>query len=157
MRILSWITRRLFLWSPSKLLEAVSEGREDVVRRQLKCGAYVDVKDIDDRTALIQASQKGHEGIVRLLLDNGADVNLQSEIFANEFSTKITLSSPLSIASENGHEGIVRLLLDNGADVLNAKDHSSQEALVRAAAIGHKGIVVSHPVPWTQVCLMRRA
>ncbi|KAI4212250.1 MAG: hypothetical protein LQ351_004962, partial [Letrouitia transgressa] len=48
----------------------------------------------------------GHESIVRLLLDNGADVNAQCG-----------QSTALIEASFYGHESIVRLLLEKGADI----------------------------------------
>ena len=58
-------------------------------------------------SALQLASYEGHETIVKLLLNNGADINLQGG----------TYGSALQIASYKGHEAIVNLLLDNGADM----------------------------------------
>ena len=34
----------------------------------------------DGTTPLYMASQEGHEGVVKLLLDNGANVNQQDEV-----------------------------------------------------------------------------
>ncbi|PNY27023.1 Uncharacterized protein TCAP_03048, partial [Tolypocladium capitatum] len=57
------------------------------------------------KTPLFYAAEHGHEDIVELLHEMGADVNLQD---AKDSRT------PLSWAAENGHEAIVKLLLDTG-------------------------------------------
>jgi ankyrin repeat protein len=44
--------------------------------------------------------------VVRLLLDNGADVNARGGIYGNA----------LNAASYNGHEQVEKLLIDKGAD-----------------------------------------
>ncbi|KAF4452118.1 Pfs, NACHT and Ankyrin domain protein [Fusarium austroafricanum] len=54
--------------------------------------------------ALYAAVSKGHEGIVRLLLDNEADINAQGGYFGNA----------LQAAASKGHEEIFRLLERNG-------------------------------------------
>jgi ankyrin repeat domain-containing protein 50 len=57
--------------------------------------------------ALQAASVRGHETIVELLLNNGADINAQGGVYGNA----------LQAASVRGHETIVELLLNNGADI----------------------------------------
>jgi len=54
-----------------------------------------------DGNALQAASARGYEGIVKLLLEKGADVNAQGGWHGNA----------LQAASARGHEGIVKLLL----------------------------------------------
>jgi ankyrin repeat protein len=56
------------------------------------------------KNALQAASQGGHEVVVKMLLDKGADVNAQSEYYGNA----------LQVASR-GHEAVVKLLLAWGA------------------------------------------
>lgn len=58
-------------------------------------------------SALFWASQEGHDSVVQILLNNGADVNL----CANDGA------SPLLLACYNGHVNIVQHLLQNGADI----------------------------------------
>ncbi|CAH3155961.1 unnamed protein product [Pocillopora meandrina] len=53
-------------------------------------------------TSLFTAARNGQTDIVRVLIENGADVNKDT---------------PLSEATTNGHTDIVRLLIENGADV----------------------------------------
>jgi ankyrin repeat protein len=58
--------------------------------------------------------------VVRLLVDKGADVNVQGGRTGNA----------LQAASERGHEAVVRLLLDKGADV-NATSTRRVEATAK--------------------------
>ncbi|KAH8670055.1 ankyrin repeat-containing domain protein [Ilyonectria robusta] len=70
----------------------------------------------------------GKEAVVRLLLDNGADVNSERSWFR-----------PLTTAAERGNEAMVRLLLDNGADVNPGGTTTSP--LSAAAGDGHEAVV----------------
>lgn len=70
----------------------------------------------------------GKEAVVRLLLDNGADVNSERSWFR-----------PLTTAAERGNEAMVRLLLDNGADVNPGGTITSP--LSAAAGDGHEAVV----------------
>ena len=65
-------------------------------------------RDTFDYTALQVASDKGHEECVRILLNSGADVNIQ---------TDTNHETALHCAARNGHLTIVALLLENGADM----------------------------------------
>ena len=78
--------------------------------------------------ALQAASFRGHEKIVQILLDAGADVNLKEQYGIG-----------LQEASKNGHENVVQILLDAGADVNNRGRYDS--ALQAASASGHEKIV----------------
>jgi ankyrin repeat protein len=59
-------------------------------------------------TALMLASQNGHNGIVNALLDKGADVNAKTNKANND-------ETALSLARFKGHDDIVKLLLEKGA------------------------------------------
>ncbi|KAH8747739.1 ankyrin repeat-containing domain protein [Diaporthe sp. PMI_573] len=115
----------------------------------------VDKKD----AALPWAAGGGHEAIVKLLLEQGADVNAMDELGrsalgwaagrGHEAIVKLLLEqgadvksarSALSSAAEGGHEAIVKLLLEQGADV-NAKHEVGSSALSSAALGGHEAIV----------------
>jgi len=62
------------------------------------------VTDCRGNTALSWASKRGHEGVVRALLER-CDVN--SDTPGTGYN-----SAPLLWAAENGHEGVVRILLE---------------------------------------------
>ena len=53
------------------------------------------------------ASQNGHENVVKLLLDNGANIDTKDKSGA----------TPLWTAAQNEHDNIVKLLIDKGANV----------------------------------------
>jgi ankyrin repeat protein len=67
---------------------------------------------------------------LRLLLEHGADINLQDE----------TGLTPLQWASFNGALEVVRLLLEHGADV-EATNKQGKTALQEAAQEGHDQVL----------------
>ena len=86
------------------------------------------------RTPLSWAAEKGHEGLVRLLL-------VQKDVKPNTPDTKYG-QTPLSWASQNGHEGVVKLLLgqkDVNPDTLDTT--YGQTPLLWASQNGHEGVV----------------
>lgn len=91
--------------------------------------------DINSLTGLLEtplslSARNGHEAIVKLLLEFGADPE----------SRNVDDQTALMHAARNGHESIVRLLLMNGADV-ESEDESGWTVLMHAAVSGHKAIV----------------
>ena len=120
------------------LLKAAYAGDLAQVRALLEKGADIDHQAQTGATALIIASQNGHEGIVQALLARGAEINHQT----NDGATA------LYIASQNGHEGIVQALLARrlwGFGPLRVEiDHQAKNgvtALLIASQNGHEGIV----------------
>ncbi|MDQ7785419.1 MAG: ankyrin repeat domain-containing protein, partial [Desulfomonilaceae bacterium] len=63
-------------------------------------GAAIDATDTDHRTALMQAARYGHSGVVRVLLEHGADVNHRDG----------QGNTALSMALDFGHRETARLL-----------------------------------------------
>jgi hypothetical protein len=80
--------------------------------------------------AMLSASERGHEKVVQMLLDAGADVNAQGGYYG----------SALYAAAVGGHEKVVQMLLDAGADV-NAQGGHYGSALQAAAGEGHEKVV----------------
>ena len=76
---------------------------------------------------LFVAAREGHDQIVRMLLDEGADVNTPKW-------------NALIAACSQGHDQIVQMLLDRGADV-NIQDQYYMTALSRASFRGYNQIV----------------
>ncbi len=75
-------------------------------------------------TLLLIAAEEGHDQVVQMLLDKGADVNAQDEYFGNA----------LQAALSEGHDQVVQMRLDKGADV-NAQGGEYGNAL-HAASYG---------------------
>jgi hypothetical protein len=94
-------------------------------------------KDLDLRKGLesvamplYYAGLLGLSTVTRLLLDKGANVNVQGECYSNA----------LQAASARGHEAVVKTLLDQGADV-NAQGGEYGNALQAASLERHEQIV----------------
>ena len=111
------------------------------------------------------ASLQGHMGIVKLLLENGANVNTEEgashknvlqaasdgihdsagvvkllvEYGADVNAKAGVYGKALAVASNRGHEGIVKVLIEAGADVNPRTGNSTPLCL--AAAGGHEGVV----------------
>ncbi|KAI5460980.1 hypothetical protein BGZ63DRAFT_455093 [Mariannaea sp. PMI_226] len=81
-------------------------------------------------TDLMVASHYGHDAIVKLLLDKGANIEAVDKY----------KETPLSWAIENGHEAIVKLLLEKGANI-EVMDNHDRTLLYRAIENGHEAIV----------------
>ena len=65
---------------------------------------------------LYQAAARGHEAVVKVLLDSGSNVN-QADLEG---------TPPLYIAAERGHEAVVKVLLSNGADENQANNEGKK-------------------------------
>ncbi|KAF3918681.1 Myosin-Va [Arthrobotrys entomopaga] len=93
-----------------KLLNmAASNGEPERVKKILngEARAYIDVDAVDEEgsSPLIYAACFGHEEVVVLLVNAGANVNLQD---SHKWS-------PLTWAMTNRHKGIAKILLEHGA------------------------------------------
>ena len=80
-------------------------------------------------TLLMFAARKGHERVVELLLQRGAEINLQS-------SEGVTA---LMDAAGNGHERVVDLLIRRGAEINLQSDGGT--ALMMAAFFNHPAVM----------------
>lgn len=89
--------------------------------------------------ALHLASWKGHEAVVRLLLEAGADPNARAGSYA--------VFTPLHFAASEGHEAVVRLLLDAGADRQALDGRRGVTALQMAEAGKHEGTAAALRAP----------
>ncbi|KAJ3822663.1 ankyrin repeat-containing domain protein, partial [Lentinula raphanica] len=81
-------------------------------------------------TALQIAAARGHQDIVKFLVQQGAEINAQG----GEYGTA------LQAAATRGHKDIVELLVQRGAEI-NAQGGEYDTALYTAADRGHKDIV----------------
>ena len=115
----------------SPLLAALLRGNVTSVEKLIN-RATINKARIDGLTPIYLASLKGYTEVVKLLLDNHADVNVKLSTNGN---------TPLFIASENNHTAIVNLLLKiRGIDV-NSKNKSDETPLFIASKKGHLDIV----------------
>jgi ankyrin repeat protein len=90
-----------------KLVQASEKGNLDEMREALKEGANPDGSVYDHFPPLLAATINGKTEAVRLLLDNGSDVNQEAD-FQN---------TALGLAVEGRYIDVVRVLLERGANV----------------------------------------
>ena len=94
-------------YGTTPLIEAAIGGHNQVVEELIREGARVNVKDIDQRTALHWASWLGHCSVVKTLCAAGADTNVQGQWG----------QTPLMGAAEWGSDEMVCELIRAGASV----------------------------------------
>ena len=88
------------------LWDAARAGDVARVNAALAKGADIDAKSRYGVTALMFAADKGHIEIVRLLLEKGADTNVQDTFYQMR---------ALDLALTNNHMTVAKLLLDRGS------------------------------------------
>ncbi|KAL8728499.1 MAG: hypothetical protein Q9181_005324 [Wetmoreana brouardii] len=113
------------------LVQAAAKGDEAKVRHLL-AQLYPREEVFKDalRIALQRVVGRGHESLTRLLLEQGAEVNvvLEGEV------------PPLHRAAESGRENIVKLLLEFGANV-DTRDRNKRTPIFPAAQRNHPNIL----------------
>jgi ankyrin repeat protein len=107
-------------------------GRVDALRRFIEeLGADVAIHD-PATTPLVAAAEHGQDELVRFLIQQGINLNLQRDDHYTEFL-------PIGVAAKHGRQSTVRLLFDAGADIEGRND--SRSALLAATENGHDEIV----------------
>lgn len=86
--------------------------------------------DITSRGSRQWAAGNGHEGVVKVLLENGAEVEAKGG----------DGWAPLLVAARCGHEGVVKVLLENGTEV-KAKNKDGWTPLLVAAYYRYEAVV----------------
>lgn len=117
------------------LWNAVWNNDAGMVKLLLKYGAdpNQEFKNKDGKkiTCLDIAAQEGLLGIVRLLVEGGAGVDVKS----------VGGHTPLRVAARNGRTEVVKYLVDKGAEI-DTKGDDGATPLEHAAGKGHLDIVV---------------
>ena len=108
-----------------------SNGDADMTTLLLKNIAQIGIKS-NGVSSLTIASYENHIAVVKLLLKNNANVDLQMNDGI----------SALHIASEKGHDEVLKLLLENGAKI-DLQRNSGASALFIASQNGHVEVVKS--------------
>ncbi|KAJ9191830.1 hypothetical protein DTO164E3_8653 [Paecilomyces variotii] len=107
----------------------------EVVVQQLLIKNGIDKGYIDDfdKSSLLWAAERGHEAVVKLLLQTGkADLNLKDPEFG---------MTPIAYAAENGHKEIAELLLGTGQVDPDSVSKEGWRPLSYACKNGHEAIV----------------
>ncbi|KAI3318545.1 hypothetical protein HD806DRAFT_526288 [Xylariaceae sp. AK1471] len=133
----------------ARLFLSAATGDETTILSPLDLGiCNINTRNRSGFTPLTIAAEAGHDVVVQLLLNHGADfeseVNGKTSLWLllNK-GAKLGITNggfPLSDAARYGHEDIVQLLLNAGADI-NAADIVNGTPLHCAMTHGHKSIV----------------
>jgi ankyrin repeat protein len=126
-------------------------GNDEIVELFLKKGSEVNGRGELFGAPLKWATRKGHLSVVKLLLDNQADVDAEPKLLKDDFSE---IKNPtwarqqrggaaLTIASTYGHTEIAELLINRGANVnrITQLNKECDTALKAASSQGHESIV----------------
>jgi TPR repeat protein len=113
-----------------RLRIAAALGDVESVHILLAQGGDADGPDLYGRTAVIEAAWRGYPGIVKSLIDNGANLS----------SADNTKKNALMWAAINGHANVISSLIAAGSPI-NAQDNEGITALMRAAWNGHSQAV----------------
>lgn len=109
---------------------AAVQGNEEMVRILLDAGVHVDTLSKTHRkTALAKAAWRDHEGVARLLVERGAEVNNTGNAYP-----------PLVRAAMSCSLGVLRLLLEKGAEV-DLCVEKDRTAMYWAVEKGHEEVV----------------
>ena len=104
------------------IIKAAKTGNATRIRELLKADAsLIRARDTDGSTPLHCAVWKGHDEIVTLLLESGADVTAHNE--NGHWGT-----TPLHAAAHSNRSAIAQLLIEHGADI-EAKDLNGKTPL----------------------------
>ncbi len=101
----------------------------DLVKKLIQKEAPINRGTWDGRLPLLHASYSGYNDIATILLENGAEPDLEGRE-----------GLPLYVASKNGHKTLVHTLLDFGVNV-NGKDRDGETAIFGAIESKQKEIV----------------
>lgn len=114
-----------------EFLTAVREGVEEEVARLLDADPTL-LERVDENRdrPLTRAAERGELGIVRLLLERGANIN----------ATGCWQQTALHWAAEGGHEEMVAFLLSQGAQTSGSNDFGLTP-LLWACLRGHLGVL----------------
>ncbi|XP_040923217.1 ankyrin repeat and SOCS box protein 3 isoform X2 [Toxotes jaculatrix] len=113
------------------LHQAVYKGYSEIVRILVN---VCNLEALDDHkiSPLFVAAQYGQQECLEILVNAGANVNIQAA----------DLATPLLIASQEGHQACVDFLVDHGADPnINCSNDWPQLPIHAAAEFGHIGVL----------------
>ncbi|KAF9887619.1 hypothetical protein FE257_009712 [Aspergillus nanangensis] len=129
-----------------QILHAARDGLEAVAQRLLQDQSQpafpINSARQGGHTALSLAAESGHAGMVRLLLEHGAEVGTRKKPHGSLFFTRRGLYTPLYFAAYSNHSEVVRILIAAGANVDGGVEGSGHNHPVSLAArLGHEEVL----------------
>ncbi|UKZ79033.1 hypothetical protein TrVFT333_006784 [Trichoderma virens FT-333] len=120
-------------------------GDEGVIRKFLDDDEIqADAKDEEGQTLLHYASRSGHEAIVKLLVEKGADIEVKGQYGWTPLLSAAAGDqygdTPLLWAATGANEAVIKLLVEKGANI-EVKNQIGRTPLACAAASGREAVV----------------
>lgn len=145
-----------------QLIDAANQGDLDSILTLLNDGVNIDTTDAQGNTAVMAATKKNHVAIVKLLIEHGANINIQNDMQDNVFlyagaeglleivrlaiaaDADPTLTNryggtALIPAADRGHVDVVKELLTNSTIDVNHINNLHWTALMEAVILGDGG------------------
>jgi len=119
-------------YDEDSFVQKASEGDVQAVENFMIAGTDPNVTDEKGNTALIAAAKKGHQEIVTILLEKGADIESRDSKFG---------ATPLIWAAIRGQTDTVKLLLQKGAAISAVEEKNGMNAIILAAIKGNNEII----------------
>lgn len=133
-----------------RLIYAAAAGDLSEVKQLIAEGVDVNIASKNGYTALMSTAGRGHAEIAKILLDAGADINLQNELevyrkWKEDGKPNTHMMPPsgftaLMFAALRGQAKVAKVLLDAGANI-KATNIDGFTALTFAALSGNSEIV----------------
>ena len=133
------------------IIAGVHSNNKEIVQELINRGAVVNSVEKGEDTALHIAAQKGNLDIVKMLVENGADLNAIYKANSG--------LSPLCIAILNYHIEVVEYLIGMGADVNYINENHSASVIQSAVKCGNYEVFclvvdkLSVECDWTEVLI----
>ncbi|OBT82165.1 hypothetical protein VE02_10024 [Pseudogymnoascus sp. 03VT05] len=116
----------------SRLLPILRSAMPMFVATQSMFDSCACILDEGGRTPLCWAAERGHEAVVKLLVE-------REDVVAD--SKDEDGRTPLCYAAERGNEAVVKLLVEREDVVADSKDEGGRTLLCWAAESGHEAVV----------------
>lgn len=123
-------------FSSGSILNRIIEWEKSRLNNPSEWQLYINTPNESGVTALMRIALFGHEDILRLLIEEGADVNHEINL-DDDYSGGETA---IMWAVEGGRENVLKLLIEGGADV-NHKNKFGKTALMYAAESGYVNLM----------------
>lgn len=118
---------------------AAERGYTELVETCINKGGKINASFKNKKTALVVASENGHCEVVKLLLENNADIYAVAGLFRE--TTSLHYWEPHFAAVWEDHSEVVKVFLDHGEVTVRSENRSNKTLLHTAARCGSVKVI----------------